>query len=71
MITINFYLHSCVFREFDWSAVYIHFDVKQNMAVVLLLQEMFSCLRFQPFFNSLQAEIWFIETVLTRFGPYL
>ena len=42
---IHFYLYSCVFHEFDWSAGYIHFAMKQNMVAVLLLQKMFSCLR--------------------------
>ena len=61
-IIINFYLPSYVFPEFD-------FDMKQNMAEVLLLQKMFSCLRdpvfsFSTFFSSLQIEIWFTELVL-------
>ena len=54
---INFYLHSCVFREFDWLAGYIHFVMKQNMPAVLVLQNIFSCLRdlvfmFSTFFQQ-------------------
>ena len=43
-IIIHFYLHSCIFPEFDWLTDYIHFVIEQNMVVVLLLQKMFSCL---------------------------
>ena len=27
---VNFYLHSCSIREFDWSKFYIHFLMKQK-----------------------------------------